>query len=322
MGKEKYLFNTKSLTVERVTVTIWDKAKVLLRIILAGMVFSVIVLSIGYTFFDSPKEKVLRREIEQYKLQYQFLNERMDILASVLTDIQERDDHIYRVIFEAEPIPHSIREGAFGGIDRYAQFEGYQSAQLISSTMQRFDQLSRQLYVQSKSYDEVFEMAKNKADMLASIPAIVPLEKGSERLVSGFGYRIHPIYKTMRMHTGVDFLAPTGTPIYSSGNGVVVTAERNTHGYGRMVVIDHGYGYQTLYAHMSQIKVRPGQQITRGEVIGLVGNTGTSTAPHLHYEVIRNNSKVNPVQYFYNDLTPEEFEYIIEVASRVNQSLS
>lgn len=322
MGKTKYLFNTKSLTVEKVQETLWDKIKVFLRVMFAGMVFSVIVLSIGYTFFDSPKEKMLRREIEQYKLQFQVVNDRLDILASVLEDVQERDDHIYRVIFEAEPIPRSVRDAAFGGVDRYTEFEGYQSARLISSTMQRLDQLARQLYVQSKSYDEVFEMAKNKADMLASIPAIVPLAKGTERLMSGFGYRIHPIYKTLRMHTGVDFTAPTGTPIYATGNGIVQMAERNNHGYGRMVTIDHGYGYETLYAHLSQIKVKPGQEVKRGEIIGLVGNTGISTAPHLHYEVVRNGRKVNPVNYFYNDLTPEEFEYIIEVASRVNQSLS
>ena len=322
MGKEKYLFNTKSLTVEKVQVTIWDKVKAMLRVMLAGMVFAVIVLSIGYTFFDSPKEKALRREIDQYKFQYQLINDRMDILASVLDDMRVRDDHIYRVIFEAEPIPKTIREAAFGGTDRYAQFQGFQSGALISATMQRLDQLTRQLYVQSKSYDEVFEMAKNKADMLASIPAIIPVANGVERLVSGFGFRIHPIYKTRRMHTGVDFLAPTGTPIYATGNGKVVEAQRNNYGYGRMVVIDHGYGYQTLYAHLSQIRVRDGQEIKRGEIIGLVGNTGTSTAPHLHYEVIRNGRKVNPVDYFFNDLSPEEFEYIIEVASRENQSLS
>lgn len=322
MGKERYRFNTKSLTVEKVTVTIWDKIKALLRIVLAGMVFSVIVLTIGYTFFDSPKEKVLRREVEQYKLQYQIISDRMDLLASVLDDIRERDDHIYRVIFEAEPIPKTVREAAFGGSDRYAQYKGYQNSQLISETMQRLDQLTRQLYIQSKSYDDVFEMAKNKSDMLASIPAIVPLERGAERLVSGYGYRIHPIYKTRRMHTGVDFLAPTGTPIYATGNGRVVEAERNKYGYGRMVLIDHGYGYETLYAHLNQINVKPGQEIKRGEVIGMVGNTGISTAPHLHYEVIKDGRKINPVNYFFNDLSPEEFEYIIEVASRENQSLS
>lgn len=323
MGKKvKYHFNTKSLAIEKIHVTFWDRFKVFLRIVLAGMVFSVIVLSIGYTFFDSPKEKMLRREIEQYKTQYQIINDRLDILTSVLRDIEERDDHIYRVIFEAEPIPRTVREAAFGGADRYSHLEGFENSELISSTMQRIDRISRQLYVQSRSYDEVFEMAKNKADMLASIPAIVPIAKGVERLVSGFGYRIHPIYKSLRMHTGVDFIAPTGTPIYATGNGKVIRASRDNTGYGLMVEVDHGYGYVTIYAHLSKVNVRPGQAVLRGEVLGLVGNTGLSTAPHLHYEVIRNGRKVNPVNYFFNDLSPEEFEQIIELASRVNQSLS
>ncbi len=322
MGKIKYQFNTHSLAVEKVKETFWDKAKGFLRIVLAGIVFSVLVLLIFFTFFESPKERMLNREIGQFQTKYQQINDRLDILVSVIDDMRERDDNIYRVILEADPIPQTYREAAYGGVDRYSQLEGYQNSELISSTLKRIDRISRQLYVQSKSYDEVFEMAKNKADMLASIPAIVPLEKGTERLVSGFGYRIHPIYKTMRMHTGVDFTAPTGTPIYATGNGVVKIAEMNRHGYGRMVVIDHGYGYETVYAHMNKIKVKRGQEIKRGEIIGLVGNTGVSTAPHLHYEVVRNGRKVNPVNYFYNDLTPEEFEYIIEVASRVNQSLS
>ncbi len=322
MGRVKYRFNTKSLAVEQVRETLWDKAKTLLQYVLAGMVFSVVVLVIGFTFFDSPKERMLRREIEQFRLQYEIINDRLNVLSTVLEDIEDRDDHIYRVIFEADPIPRNIRDAAFGGTDRYAHLSGFQNSELISTTLRRIDQLARQLYIQSTSYDEVFEMALNKADMLASIPAIVPLAKGSERLMSGYGMRIHPIYKTLRMHTGVDFTAPTGTPIYSTGNGMVVRAERNNHGYGLMVVIDHGYGYQTLYAHMNEISVRPGQEVQRGEVIGKVGNTGTSTAPHLHYEVTRNGRNVNPVHYFYSDLTPEEFEIIVERASRVNQSLS
>ena len=322
MAKIKYQFNTKSLAVEPVRESLWDKAKRFLRVVLAGMVFSVIVLSIGYTLFDSPKEKILQREIDQYKVNFQIVNDDLDMLFSVVEDMEHRDDQIYRVIFEAEPIPRTIRDAAFGGADRYEQFEGFNNSAVISSTVQRIDQLSRKLYVQSLSYDEVFEMAKDKADMLAAIPAIVPIEKGTQRLVSGFGPRIHPIYKTLRPHTGVDFTAPTGTPIYAPGNGVVTTVERNRHGYGLMVVIDHGYGYETLYAHLSKFNVRVGQQVKRGEIIGFVGNTGVSTAPHLHYEVIRHGNKVNPVNYFFNDLTPEEFEYIIEVASRVNQSLS
>lgn len=322
MSKIQYRFNTKSLTVERVDRTFRDKLKVFLRYALAGMIFSVIVLLIGFTFFDSPKERILRREIQQYKTQYEIINDRLDGLTAVLEDIQERDDNIYRVIFEAEPIPSSVREAAFGGVDRYAHLSGYRNSELISETMQRIDQLASQLYVQSKSYDEVFDMAMNKADMLASIPAIVPIEKGTERLMSGYGMRLHPIYKTMRMHEGVDFTADTGTPIYATGDGVVTRAERNRQGYGIMVEIDHGYGYTTKYAHMSEFKVRKGQKVSRGEVIGLIGNTGTSTAPHLHYEVIYNDRTVNPVYYFHNDLSPQEFEIIIERASRVNQSLS
>lgn len=322
MSKIQYRFNTKSLTVERVDRTFRDKLKVFLRYALAGMIFSVIVLLIGFTFFDSPKERILRREIQQYKTQYEIINDRLDGLTAVLEDVQERDDNIYRVIFEAEPIPSSVREAAFGGVDRYAHLSGYRNSELISETMQRIDQLASQLYVQSKSYDEVFDMAMNKADMLASIPAIVPIEKGTERLMSGYGMRLHPIYKTMRMHEGVDFTADTGTPIYSTGDGVVTRAERNRQGYGIMVEIDHGYGYTTKYAHMSEFKVRKGQKVSRGEVIGLIGNTGTSTAPHLHYEVIYNDRTVNPVYYFHNDLSPQEFEIIIERASRVNQSLS
>ncbi len=322
MAKTKYRFNTKSLAVEQVRETFKDKLKVFLQYVAAGLIFSVVVLFIGFTFFDSPKERILKRELNLYKTQYEIINDRIDILATVLEDIQERDDDIYRVIFEAEPLPRAVREAAFGGTDRYGHLAGYQNSQLISETMQRVDRLSRQLYVQSRSYDEVFEMALNKADMLASIPAIVPISRGHQYLVSGFGPRIHPTYKTLRMHQGVDFTSVIGTPIYATGNGVVVRSERNNYGYGMMVEIDHGYGYKTLYAHMSEIDVRIGQEVKRGEVIGKVGNTGTSTAPHLHYEVHRNNRAVNPVNYFFRDLSPEEFEIIIERASRVNQSLS
>lgn len=320
--KIEYKFNPKSLAVERVKETLWDKSKRFLRIVVAGMVFSVIVLIIGFTFFESPKEKMLQREIDQYQLSFDLVNDQLDVISSVLEDIEKRDDQIYRVIFEAEPVSRSKREAAYGGVDRYEQFEGYDNSEVIAATVQRIDQLSRKLYVQSVSYDEVYEMAKDKADMLASIPAIVPIKKGTQRLVSGYGMRIHPIYKTLRMHTGVDFTAPSGTPIYAPGDGVVKRVERNRHGYGLMIEIDHGYGYETLYAHLNDFNVRRGQKVKRGEIIGYVGNTGVSTAPHLHYEVHHHGKKVNPVNYFFNDLTPEEFEYIIEVASRVNQSLS
>ena len=322
MGKIKYQFNTKSLAVEPVKETFKDKLKKFLRVVLAGMVFSAVVLALGWTLFESPKEKMLLREIDRFTEHNNWVNDKVDKLANILEDMQHRDDQIYRVIFEADPIPRTVREAAIGGTDRYSHLEGYDNSELIISTIKRIDKLSRQIYVQSISYDEVFNMAKDKANMLASIPAIVPLARGHERLISGFGPRIHPVYKTLRPHTGVDFAAPTGTPIYSTGNGVVTRAERNRHGYGIMVQINHGYGYETLYAHMSKLNVRVGQEVKRGEVVGLVGSTGVSTAPHLHYEIIKNGIKVNPVHYFFDDITPEEYQKIIEKASQVNQSLS
>ncbi|MBS4013683.1 MAG: M23 family metallopeptidase [Bacteroidetes bacterium] len=322
MAKVKYHFNTKSLAVEPVKETFKDKLKKFMRVVLAGMLFTVIVLALGWSFFESPKEKMQARELYLMRTQYQVVNDRLDMLANVLEDIQTRDDHIYRVIFEAEPIPKTVREAAIGGAERYSHLDGFDNSDLVKSTVKRIDQLSRQMYVQSKSYDDVFSMAKDKANMLASIPAIVPIARGSERLISGFGPRIHPVYKTLRPHTGVDFTAPTGTPIYAAGNGVVTKSERNRHGYGIMVQINHGYGYETLYAHMSRLNVKVGQEVKRGEIIGYVGNTGVSTAPHLHYEVVRHGVKVNPVNYFFNDITPEEYQEIIEKASQVNQSLS
>ena len=322
MSKVQYRFNTQSLTVEKVKPTFLDRLKSLSRLFFTGLLISIVVLFVGFTFFETPRERMLQREVENFKVQHDIIHDRLDMLGSVLEDIQERDDQIYRVIFEAEPIPRTVREAAFGGVDRYAHLAGYNNSELISETMQRIDQLANRLYIQSKSYDDVFEMAVNKSDMLASIPAIIPVPNGTNRLASGYGMRMHPVYKTMRMHHGVDFTAPTGTPIYATGNGVITRSERNRHGYGLLVEIDHGFGYKTRYAHMSKIEVSRGQKVQRGEIIGRVGETGTSTAPHLHYEVHRNGRTVNPVPYFYNDLSPEEFEIIIERASRVNQSLS
>ncbi|MFN5346804.1 MAG: peptidoglycan DD-metalloendopeptidase family protein, partial [Bacteroidota bacterium] len=272
-------------------------------------------------FLDSPKEKQLKREIAQLQDQYDLLNQRIELANSVLKDLQVSDDQIYRVVFEAEPIPAEVREAGAGGINRYKLLEGFDNSDLLIKTTQRIDKLTRQLYIQSKSFDEVFKLAKQKTQMLASIPGIQPVAiKGSARLVSGFGYRIHPIYKTAKMHTGIDFAAPTGTPIYSTGNGVVSQTEFNGRGYGNNVVINHGYGYQTLYGHMTKFVVRPGQKVQRGDLIGYVGSTGSSTGPHCHYEVIKDGNKIDPINYFYNDLTPQEYEQIRILAAQENQS--
>lgn len=321
MPKAKYYFNTHSLKYERVVVSIGKK---LLRItgwLTTALVFSVVIILISYSYIDSPKEKQLRREINELTLQYELIQQRVNQAEAVLKDLEHNDDNIYRVIFEAEPIPESVRDAGYGGINKYRELAGYDNSELVIETSKKVDRLAKQLYVQSKSYDEIFALAKNKTQMLASIPAIQPVSnKDLKRIASGFGYRIHPIYKTSILHTGLDFTAPVGTEIYSTGNGTVQKIEYNGRGYGHNVIISHGFGYETLYGHMSKIKVRQGEKIKRGDVIGFVGNSGTSTGPHLHYEVMKNGNKINPVNFFYNDLTPEEYEKMLVISSQYNQS--
>jgi len=321
MSNIKYRFNTKSLTYEKAKATTKEIFFKLLSYLAIGLVFSAVVISLSYRFLSSPKEKILERENKQLQLQYEILDQRMGLLSEVLDDIQHRDDDIYRVIFEAEPIPSNIRKAGYGGVNRYRELEGYNNSELIIEANKNLDKLSKQLYIQSKSYDEVYALAKNKAEMLASIPAIQPLSnRDLRRFASGFGYRTHPIYKIRHLHTGIDFSAPIGTEIYATGNGVVVAILVERSGYGKHIIIDHGFGFQTLYGHLSKFKVRLRERVKRGDVIGYIGSTGTSTAPHLHYEIIKNNKKINPVNYFYNDLSPEEYQKMIELSSNASQT--
>jgi len=279
------------------------------------------MIFVFFTFFDSPKEKMLNREIENMVFQYNQIKDKLNQISLVMADLQNRDDNIYRVIFEAEPIPNSIRKAGYGGVNRYETLKGYNNSDLIINTTKKLDQISKQLYIQSKSFDEIIELAKHKSEMLAAIPAIQPVSnKNLSRMASGFGPRIDPIYKTKKFHAGMDFSAKTGTPIYATGNGKVIRVRKSRKGYGNHVKIDHGYGYVTLYAHMQKYIVKKGQKVKRGEVIGYVGNTGKSVAPHLHYEVHKNGKKVNPVNFFYNDLTSEEYEKMIILSSQNNQS--
>ncbi len=321
MAKIKYYYDTKTLSYKRIELSPFDKLKRSLTFISASAFAGFIMLVVLFQFFDSPKEKRLKNEIENLLVQYDILNKKMTQIDLVLDDLQERDDNIYRVIFEADPIPSSIRKAGFGGVNRYKDIRNFSNAELVVEAAKKADKLSKQLYIQSKSFDDLIELAKNKADMLASIPAIQPIEnKDLKRMASGYGYRIHPIYKIRKLHTGMDFTAPQGTPIYATGDGKVEKVRRSRKGYGNHVVIDHGYGYQTLYAHMSKYIVYRGQKVKRGEVIGYVGSTGTSVAPHLHYEVIKNKRKINPVNFYYNDLSPEEYDKMLEIASQNNQS--
>jgi murein DD-endopeptidase MepM/ murein hydrolase activator NlpD len=281
-----------------------------------------LILLIFYQFFDSPKEKRLKLEIQNLTSQYKVINDDMKQVEKVLDEIQERDDNIYRVIFEADPIPNSIRKQGFGGINRYEKLLGLSNSELMINTSKKIDQLTKQLYLQSKSFDEVIDLAKNKSNMLASIPAIQPVaNKDLKRMASGYGYRIHPIYKTRKMHYGMDFSAKTGTEIYATGDGVISKVKKSKRGYGNYVKVNHGFGYETLYAHMSKYIVKKGQRVKRGEVIGYVGNSGISTAPHLHYEVRKDNKKINPMNFYYNDLSPEEYEKMLEISLQSNQSL-
>ena len=321
MAKIKYYYDTKTLSYKRIELNVFDKFKRSLSYVAASAFTGLIMIIIFFQFFDSPKEKRLKSEIENLVTQYDILSKKMTQIDLVLDDIQQRDDNIYRVIFEADPIPSSIRKAGFGGVNRYKDIRNFSNSELVIEVAKKADKLSKQLYIQSKSFDEVINLAKNKADMLASIPAIQPIaNKDLGRVASGYGYRIHPIYKTRKLHTGMDFTAPQGTPIYSTGDGKIEKVRRSRKGYGNHVIIDHGYGYQTLYAHMKKYIVYRGQKVKRGEIIGYVGSTGTSVAPHLHYEVMKNKRKINPVNYYYNDLSPEEYTKMLEISSQNNQS--
>lgn len=321
MSKVKFYFNTKSLKYERVQLKLWDRLKRVLSYLASGLVFASVTIWIAYTYFDSPKEKQLKREIDGLKEQYDVVDERISQMNTVLQDIQDRDDNIYRVIFEAEPIPDNIRKAGFGGVDRYKQLEGFNNSDLLIETTKKLDMLSKRMYIQSKSFDDVAKMARNKAELLASIPAVQPISnKDLKRMASGFGFRTHPIYKTEHFHTGMDFSANIGTEIYATGDGVIERADDLAQGYGNHVVINHGFGYETLYGHMSRIAVKEGQRVKRGDVIGYVGSTGMSTAPHLHYEVIKNGEKINPINFFFNDLSADEYTQMLDISSKSNQS--
>lgn len=322
MSKVKYRYNTKSLTYEKVEISWQRKFLAILSFLLTGVVFGSIFFLIAYTYIDSPKEKELKRENKKLQLKYEFLNKQLDEVAAVLNDIEDRDDNIYRVIFEAEPIQENIRKAGFGGINRYNELEGFKNSELMVETSKKMDIILKQLYIQSKSFDEVVDMAMKKKELLASIPAIQPVSnKDLKRMASGFGYRIDPHYKTRSFHAGMDFTAPRGTPIYATGDGVVIRADDNAQGYGMHVRIDHGFGYETLYAHMYKIKAKIGQKVKRGDIIGLVGNTGKSVGPHCHYEVRKNGEPLNPVNFYFNDLSPEQYEEMVKMANVPNQSL-
>lgn len=321
MSKVKYRFNPKSLSYEKVK-TNWKEITLrVLSYLATGTVFAAVTIVLAYKFLPSPNEKKKNREVEEVLLQYELLQKKMDQMDKVVADLEDRDNNIYRVIFEAEPIPNEVRNAGFGGVDRYKKLEGYDNSELMIETTKRLDKLTKRLYIQSKSFDDVVKMARNKQQLINSIPAIMPINnKFLRHAPSGFGWRTHPIYKSSEFHPGMDFASPEGTPIYATGDGVVERADNTAQGYGNHVVLNHGYGYQTLYGHMSKIATTIGKKVKRGELIGYVGSTGLSTAPHVHYEVVKNGEKVNPINFYYNDLSPEEYQIMLELSSKSTQS--
>ena len=321
MSKVKYYYDKKTLSYKKISLSLKERFKKTILYAISIIAISISSLVLFYFFFDSPKEKKLKSEINFLVTKYDSFEKKMVNLESVLNDIQKRDDNIYRVIFEAEPIPIEIRKAGFGGINRYSYLDGFSNSELLKKLDRKFDVLKKQIYVQSKSLDQVYELTKKKSDMLSSIPAIQPVSnKDLSRMASGFGYRIDPIYKTKKFHAGMDFSAKTGTPIYATGNGKIIKLRKSKRGYGNHIIIDHGFGYKTLYAHMSKTIVKKNQKVNRGDIIGYVGNTGKSVAPHLHYEVHKDGKKINPINFYYNDLNSEEYEKMIEIASQSNQS--
>jgi murein DD-endopeptidase MepM/ murein hydrolase activator NlpD len=319
--KEKFKYNSETLSYEKVEIG-WNERLLKTALVVAPAM----VLAFGFYLafaglFKSPHEQELERENVFLNAQLNEMKSDVSLALNVLDDISERDNEIYRVVFNAEPFPEEVRQMGTGGSDEYEKLVGYESSQRVIDNTKLIQQLEKALYAQSLSFDEVVNLAKEKEEMLASIPAIQPVSNlDLTRIASGFGFRIDPIYKTKKMHTGLDFTADTGTPAYATGNGTVVICEVKSWGYGKSVIIDHGFGYRTRYAHLSEFNCKPGDKVVRGQVIGLVGSTGKSTAPHLHYEVEKNGQKINPVHFFHSDISPEEYERLIEMATNANQS--
>ncbi len=321
MAKGKYKFDSESLSFNKIRFSI--KAKILrfFSYFLATLLIAIAYNVFFFSFFNSPKEKALNREISQLILRYEMAQKELELIENELEFLQKTDDNIYRTIFEAEPIPGSVRSSGIGGVNRYTDLEGFDNSEIVIGTAKRLDKIKKKLYIQTKSFDEIIDLAKNKEELLASVPAIQPISnKDLKRTASGWGYRIHPIYKIRKFHFGMDFTAPTGTEIYATGNGTVVEVKQTRRGFGNTILVDHGYGYKTRYAHLSKFNVKKRQKVNRGDVIGYVGSTGTSTAPHLHYEVVQNGKKVNPVNYFFNDLSAEEYDRMIVLSMKSGQS--
>lgn len=324
MSKVKYYFDQETLSYRPVKATSKNRISNIVLFVLASFFFGVtcLLILLNSDVINTPSEIVQKRTLKNYELQFDILNKKLTQLEAVVSNVEERDNNLYRVYFEASPIPEEQRRAGFGGVNRYKDLEGYDNSDLVINTAKRLDILTKQTVVQSRSLDEIERLAANKAALIEAIPTIQPVKnKDLTRIASGFGYRSDPFTKARKMHFGMDFTAKRGTPVYATGNGVVKRADSRSSGFGKHIRIDHGFGYISLYAHLSKYNVRRGQKVKRGDIIGFVGNTGRSAGPHLHYEIIKDNKKINPLNFYYGNLSPEEFEALLTQSKQENQSL-
>jgi murein DD-endopeptidase MepM/ murein hydrolase activator NlpD len=321
MKKIKYYYNTHSLRYEKLETPFRVKLLRVFAFIATAIVTSAIISYFAFQFIGSPGEKILRAQNERLRTRFENMSDEVNSLEQQMAELEKRDNTVYRSIFEAKPIPDSVRAKELEKQKEIAKVEKMEDYEVVQSIQNTLKMLAGRINVQKRSYKELEGLMNNKEKILAATPAIQPVSnKDLSRIASGFGYRIDPVYKSIKMHAGLDFAAPQGTPIYATANGRVKTSGYSSGGYGNHVVIDHGYGYETLYGHMVRVKARAGQQVTRGEIIGYVGTTGKSTGPHCHYEVHKNGNKIDPVYFFYNDLSPQQFDELLKRAQASNQS--
>lgn len=319
MAKKKFHFNADTLSYEQIEHTLIHKVMRFGVYVLSGVFAGAIFFLIFVSTVQSPEERQLKQEKNHMQAQYKVLQRQLSDLQEVVSDLQDRDDNLYRVVYQAEPIPFSVRKATAANTVYYEQLLDMTNSEIVVTTSKKLNELKKQIYIQSKSYDEIVNLVRNKEKMLACIPAIQPvMNKSLKYMASGYGWRIDPVYRTRKFHAGMDFSAPIGTSIFSTGNGNVISAGWQ-QGYGNCVQINHGFGYTTLYGHMSAIKVRNGQSVKRGDIIGLVGSTGKSTGPHLHYEVHYYGKVMNPANYYYLDLSPSEYDRMMQMTNNSGQ---
>ncbi|NNK09944.1 MAG: M23 family metallopeptidase [Flavobacteriaceae bacterium] len=324
MSKVKYYYDPDTLSYRKIELKKSRRYRNIFLFILGSALFGFLglIFLLNTNILNTPRELSLAREVKNYELRFELLNRKLGQIEEVLANIEDRDNNIYRLYFEANPIPEEQRRAGFGGVNRYKSLEGFNNSEMIIATTKRLDVIQKQMVIQSRSLDEITKLAEDKEKLLAAIPAIQPVNNENlTRMASGYGWRSDPFTKARKMHWGMDFTAPKGVPIYATGDGTVTRADNRASGYGKHIRVEHGYGYMSLYAHLSNYNVKRGQKVKRGDLIGFIGSTGRSEAPHLHYEVWKDGDRINPINFYYGSLTAEEFENMLKYANQENQSL-